>query len=204
MLCSVIIQLQFVQMYKWICSRQDPAQTVGSSNCITIMEASGHTGEDLYISCTMPSIELGTVGGGTNLPPQQACLQVCTPIWYRINIWHLRKTDVCFSFIVDAQFIATLIASHSIRFYSLCLFLSDVRCSGTQSGVSGRKCPTACHGGVWDRACRRAVTHVCTCCRTPGEKSHDSQQVRILYKIWIEHYFNIIYCMCIYIILQIL
>lgn len=25
----------------------------------------------------MPSIELGTVGGGTNLAPQQACLQVC-------------------------------------------------------------------------------------------------------------------------------
>ena len=49
---------------------------MGSSNCITQMEASGPGGEDLYISCTMPSIELGTVGGGTNLPPQQACLQV--------------------------------------------------------------------------------------------------------------------------------
>ena len=58
---------------------QDPAQTVGSSNCITQMEASGPGGEDLYISCTMPSIELGTVGGGTNLPPQQACLQVRGP-----------------------------------------------------------------------------------------------------------------------------
>lgn len=100
-------------MYKWICCRQDPAQTVGSSNCITIMEASGHTGEDLYISCTMPSIELGTVGGGTNLPPQQACLQVLKPVRYRINIWHLRKTDVCFSFIVDAQFWSH---SHSISF----------------------------------------------------------------------------------------
>uniref|UniRef100_A0A672MNL0 3-hydroxy-3-methylglutaryl coenzyme A reductase n=1 Tax=Sinocyclocheilus grahami TaxID=75366 RepID=A0A672MNL0_SINGR len=60
----------------YIACGQDPAQTVGSSNCITIMEASGSTGEDLYISCTMPSIELGTVGGGTNLPPQQACLQM--------------------------------------------------------------------------------------------------------------------------------
>uniref|UniRef100_A0A9J7ZKN7 3-hydroxy-3-methylglutaryl coenzyme A reductase n=1 Tax=Cyprinus carpio carpio TaxID=630221 RepID=A0A9J7ZKN7_CYPCA len=60
----------------YIACGQDPAQTVGSSNCITIMEASGPTGEDLYISCTMPSIELGTVGGGTNLPPQQACLQM--------------------------------------------------------------------------------------------------------------------------------
>ncbi|KAA0716584.1 3-hydroxy-3-methylglutaryl-coenzyme A reductase [Triplophysa tibetana] len=60
----------------YIACGQDLAQTVGSSNCITIMEASGSTGEDLYISCTMPSIELGTVGGGTNLPPQQACLQM--------------------------------------------------------------------------------------------------------------------------------
>lgn len=40
------------------------------------MEPTGPKGEDLYITCTMPSIELGTVGGGTNLPPQQACLQV--------------------------------------------------------------------------------------------------------------------------------
>ncbi|XP_075903200.1 3-hydroxy-3-methylglutaryl-coenzyme A reductase-like [Nelusetta ayraudi] len=60
----------------YIACGQDPAQSVGSSNCITLMEASGPTGEDLYITCTMPSIELGTVGGGTNLPPQQACLQM--------------------------------------------------------------------------------------------------------------------------------
>ncbi|CAL8277046.1 unnamed protein product [Merluccius merluccius] len=60
----------------YIACGQDPAQTVGSSNCITQMEASGPRGEDLYISCTMPSIELGTVGGGTNLLPQQACLQM--------------------------------------------------------------------------------------------------------------------------------
>ncbi|XP_077601251.1 3-hydroxy-3-methylglutaryl-coenzyme A reductase-like [Stigmatopora nigra] len=60
----------------YIACGQDPAQSVSSSNCITLMEASGPTGEDLYISCTMPSIELGTVGGGTNLLPQQACLQM--------------------------------------------------------------------------------------------------------------------------------
>uniref|UniRef100_A0A8C3ACD8 3-hydroxy-3-methylglutaryl-coenzyme A reductase n=1 Tax=Cyclopterus lumpus TaxID=8103 RepID=A0A8C3ACD8_CYCLU len=58
----------------YIACGQDPAQTVGSSNCITQMEAAGPEGQDLYISCTMPSIELGTVGGGTNLAPQQACL----------------------------------------------------------------------------------------------------------------------------------
>ena len=55
---------------------QDPAQNVASSNCITLMERSGPTGEDLYISCTMPSIEIGTVGGGTILPPQSACLSM--------------------------------------------------------------------------------------------------------------------------------
>uniref|UniRef100_A0A4W6C440 3-hydroxy-3-methylglutaryl coenzyme A reductase n=1 Tax=Lates calcarifer TaxID=8187 RepID=A0A4W6C440_LATCA len=60
----------------YIACGQDPAQTVGSSNCITQMEPAGPNGEDLYISCTMPSIELGTVGGGTNLQPQQACLQM--------------------------------------------------------------------------------------------------------------------------------
>lgn len=60
----------------YIACGQDPGQTVGSSNCITLMEAVGPDGEDLCISCTMPSIELGTVGGGTNLPPQQACLQM--------------------------------------------------------------------------------------------------------------------------------
>ncbi|MBN3310320.1 HMDH reductase, partial [Amia calva] len=60
----------------YIACGQDPAQNVGSSNCITLMEATGVTNEDLYISCTMPSIEIGTVGGGTNLAPQQACLQM--------------------------------------------------------------------------------------------------------------------------------
>lgn len=80
----------------WFCvfwSVQDPAQAVGSSNCITLMEPSGPMGEDLYISCTMPSIELGTVGGGTNLPPQQACLQVrsCETV---LSV-HLLNTSLC-------------------------------------------------------------------------------------------------------------
>uniref|UniRef100_A0A3Q0RFZ6 3-hydroxy-3-methylglutaryl coenzyme A reductase n=1 Tax=Amphilophus citrinellus TaxID=61819 RepID=A0A3Q0RFZ6_AMPCI len=56
--------------------QRNSSQSVGSSNCITLVESSGPTGEDLYICCTMPSIELGTVGGGTNLLPQQACLQM--------------------------------------------------------------------------------------------------------------------------------
>ncbi|XP_061172948.1 3-hydroxy-3-methylglutaryl-coenzyme A reductase-like [Saccostrea echinata] len=60
----------------FIATGQDPAQCVASSNCITLMEATGPTKEDLYISCTMPCIEVGTVGGGTVLPAQQACLKM--------------------------------------------------------------------------------------------------------------------------------
>lgn len=40
------------------------------------MEPWGENGQDLYISCTMPSIEIGTVGGGTILPAQSACLDM--------------------------------------------------------------------------------------------------------------------------------
>ena len=56
------------------------------------MEPWGPTGEDLYMTCSMPSIEValekysliktlnltqvGTVGGGTVLPAQSACLEM--------------------------------------------------------------------------------------------------------------------------------
>lgn len=60
----------------YIATGQDPAQNVVSSNCMTLMEPWGSNGNDLYISCTMPSIEIGTVGGGTVLPAQGACLEV--------------------------------------------------------------------------------------------------------------------------------
>lgn len=60
----------------FIATGQDPAQNVGSSNCMTLMEPWGDKGEDLYITCTMPSIEIGTIGGGTILGPQSACLDM--------------------------------------------------------------------------------------------------------------------------------
>lgn len=43
---------------------------------MTLMEKWGPEGQDLYISCTMPSLEVGTVGGGTGLPAQSACLEM--------------------------------------------------------------------------------------------------------------------------------
>ncbi|XP_072979932.1 3-hydroxy-3-methylglutaryl-coenzyme A reductase 3 [Typha angustifolia] len=59
----------------YIATGQDPAQNVESSQCITMMEAV-NDGKDLHISVTMPSIEVGTVGGGTQLASQAACLDL--------------------------------------------------------------------------------------------------------------------------------
>ncbi|XP_071732123.1 3-hydroxy-3-methylglutaryl coenzyme A reductase 1-like [Rutidosis leptorrhynchoides] len=59
----------------FIATGQDPAQNIESSHCITMMEAVNN-GRDLHISVTMPSIEIGTVGGGTQLASQSACLNL--------------------------------------------------------------------------------------------------------------------------------
>ncbi|KAK8627069.1 hypothetical protein V6N13_134697 [Hibiscus sabdariffa] len=59
----------------FIATGQDPAQNVESSHCITMMEAV-NDGNDLHVSVTMPSIEVGTVGGGTQLASQSACLNL--------------------------------------------------------------------------------------------------------------------------------
>ncbi|EQC31078.1 hydroxymethylglutaryl-CoA reductase (NADPH) [Saprolegnia diclina VS20] len=63
----------------FLATGQDPAQNVESSSCMTMLEKTKDG--DLYISVTMPSIEVGTVGGGTHLGPQQACLGLmgCAP-----------------------------------------------------------------------------------------------------------------------------
>eukprot|EP01134_Creolimax_fragrantissima_P005062 CFRG5062T1 len=57
----------------FIATGQDPAQNVESSNCITLME-SVNDGRQMYMSCSMPSVEVGTVGGGTQLQAQAAML----------------------------------------------------------------------------------------------------------------------------------
>ncbi|KAM0910969.1 hypothetical protein ACQ4PT_013834 [Festuca glaucescens] len=59
----------------FIATGQDPAQNVESSQCITMLEAV-NDGNDLHISVTMPSIEVGTIGGGTCLASQSACLNL--------------------------------------------------------------------------------------------------------------------------------
>ena len=67
----------------FIATGQDPAQNVVSSNCITtlqsITEQSPNESSDqqsLLMTCTMPSLEVATVGGGAALDPQKACLNI--------------------------------------------------------------------------------------------------------------------------------
>lgn len=57
----------------FLATGQDPAQNVESSNCITLMKA---VDGDLHISVSMPSIEVGTIGGGTILEPQGSMLDL--------------------------------------------------------------------------------------------------------------------------------
>ncbi|KAJ8905959.1 hypothetical protein NDN08_002460 [Rhodosorus marinus] len=59
----------------FLATGQDPAQVVESANCITLLEEC-NGGADLRIMVTMPSIEVGTIGGGTVLGPQGANLEM--------------------------------------------------------------------------------------------------------------------------------
>jgi hydroxymethylglutaryl-CoA reductase (NADPH) len=59
----------------FIATGQDPAQVVVSANCITQMELLDG-GDALHVSVTMPSLEVGTIGGGTGLAAQAACLDL--------------------------------------------------------------------------------------------------------------------------------
>ncbi|KAJ6171817.1 hypothetical protein N7470_000884 [Penicillium chermesinum] len=57
----------------FLATGQDPAQNVESSSCITTMKNSNG---NLQISVSMPSIEVGTIGGGTILEAQSAMLDL--------------------------------------------------------------------------------------------------------------------------------
>ncbi|KAI8185042.1 3-hydroxy-3-methylglutaryl-coenzyme A reductase [Colletotrichum sp. SAR 10_65] len=57
----------------FLATGQDPAQVVESANCITVMK---NLRGSLQISVSMPSLEVGTLGGGTILEPQSAMLDM--------------------------------------------------------------------------------------------------------------------------------
>jgi len=52
---------------------QDPAHVVEGSNAITTVDP---VEGGVYVSVTLPSLQVGTVGGGTAIETQQACLQM--------------------------------------------------------------------------------------------------------------------------------
>ncbi|RLG76373.1 MAG: hydroxymethylglutaryl-CoA reductase (NADPH) [Thermoprotei archaeon] len=58
----------------FVATGQDVAQVVESSMGYTWAEIVNNN--DLYISVTLPSLEVGTVGGGTRLPTQRETLQI--------------------------------------------------------------------------------------------------------------------------------
>ncbi len=55
----------------FIACGQDAAHVVEASNAITLMEVAE---DDLYCSVTLPSLAVGTVGGGTGIGAQRECL----------------------------------------------------------------------------------------------------------------------------------
>ncbi|BBH08130.1 hypothetical protein Prudu_020242 [Prunus dulcis] len=64
----------------FIATGQDPAQNVESSHCITQIE-SVKNGKAIYIAVSMPALrngssQVGTIGGGTQLASQSACLNL--------------------------------------------------------------------------------------------------------------------------------
>ncbi|VVB86983.1 3-hydroxy-3-methylglutaryl-coenzyme A reductase [uncultured archaeon] len=57
----------------FIACGQDPAHVVEASNAMTLMEL---TEDGLYCSVTLPSLAVGTMGGGTGIGAQQECLSM--------------------------------------------------------------------------------------------------------------------------------
>ncbi|QLG73081.1 hypothetical protein HG535_0E01650 [Zygotorulaspora mrakii] len=97
---------------------QDPAQNVESSNCMTLMKEVN--GGDLRISVSMPSIEVGTIGGGTILEPQGAMLDLLGvrgphPTEPGSNARQLAKIVACAVMAGELSLCSALAAGHLVQ-----------------------------------------------------------------------------------------
>lgn len=119
---------------------------MGSSNCMTLVE---NRNGDLYISCTMPSIEIGTIGGGTVLGPQGACLQVS----YSLTIT------------------LTFGRYHSNMF----LFIAAYWRQGRLPNGAWRQLLATGAGGLWNSFGSGAITPLCPRCRPSGTLTYEAQ-----------------------------
>ncbi|KAK0522009.1 3-hydroxy-3-methylglutaryl-coenzyme A (HMG-CoA) reductase isozyme [Tilletia horrida] len=103
----------------YLATGQDPAQNVESSNCMTLMEAI-NDGRDLLVTVSMPSIEVGTVGGGTILSPQRAMLEMmgiagAHPTTPGANAQRLARIIAAGVMAGELSLMAALSAGHLIR-----------------------------------------------------------------------------------------
>ncbi|KAK7038037.1 3-hydroxy-3-methylglutaryl coenzyme A reductase [Favolaschia claudopus] len=103
----------------FLATGQDPAQNVVSSNCMTLMEPT-NDGRDLLMTCSMPSIEVGTVGGGTVLTPQGAVLEMlglrgAHPTRPGQNAQGLARVIVASVMAGELSLMSALAAGHLIR-----------------------------------------------------------------------------------------
>ncbi|KAG6914354.1 hypothetical protein DXG01_000851, partial [Tephrocybe rancida] len=103
----------------FLATGQDPAQNVESSNCMTLMEPT-NDGQDLLMTVTMPSIEVGTVGGGTILAPQQAVLDMlgikgAHPTTPGANAQQLARVIAAAVMAGELSLLSALAAGHLIR-----------------------------------------------------------------------------------------
>ncbi len=57
----------------FIACGQDAAHSIDGSTCITTVDP---TGTGVYVAVTLPSLPVGTVGGGTGVETQQECLRI--------------------------------------------------------------------------------------------------------------------------------
>lgn len=104
----------------FLATGQDIAQNVESSNCITLLEEV--EGDFLHASVTMPSIEVGTVGGGTGLEAQAACLDIIgvkgpsqPPKAPGANAQQLARVVAATVLAGELSLLAALAANHLVR-----------------------------------------------------------------------------------------
>ncbi|TFK49351.1 hypothetical protein OE88DRAFT_1646394 [Heliocybe sulcata] len=103
----------------FLATGQDPAQNVESSMCMTLMEPTNN-GQDLLMTVSMPCIEVGTVGGGTVLPPQAAVLDMlgirgAHPTEPGKNAQRLARTIAAAVMAGELSLMSALAAGHLVR-----------------------------------------------------------------------------------------
>ncbi|CAA7268335.1 unnamed protein product [Cyclocybe aegerita] len=103
----------------FLATGQDPAQNVESSMCMTLMEPI-NDGADLLMTVSMPCIEVGTVGGGTVLAPQQGVLELlgmrgAHPTHPGQNAQALAKLIAAAVMAGELSLLSALAAGHLIR-----------------------------------------------------------------------------------------